>query len=156
MTDEERATNAAGRTIDLTLRQQRILAGVRESICRAPESYDQGDWRVGEPTDDDPGCIATHIIAQDPALLSEARGREPDDGRYSAEEVATKALGLEQPPRLFNGLWPPSWFRAAGLARESDSYAKPDADDAVAVLDAVLSGRLAGVLKPPFPDDGDR
>ncbi len=59
--------------------------------------------------------------------------------------AASVGLGLGTLPPLLEGVWPAAWFRTAGIDLGHDDHAATS-DQAVAVLDAILDGRLYGSL----------
>lgn len=140
---------------------QFALDAVCCEIRADPEGYDQGSWGNGAPDCETPGCIAGYLVATTStgreAYERLTKGMGPDDGTGNGErgdalrQAATEALGLEQPPRLFEPDWPTEWLEAAGLPPGSDVVGlrvEPGPDTALAVMSAIIDGDLDEALEP--------
>ena len=137
----------------LTDRQRRKLGSARASISADPATYRQREWGNGQPACGSPGCIAGHIVAQDPDAIKRVQAASHGNRSYVLADEATAALELEDLPKLFAGAWPGEWFEAAEANRHGDNPVVPTARHAVAVLDAILDGRITAALDPDPPDD---
>ena len=137
---------------------RKALEIVRARIEREPESYGQCEWGNTRPDCDTPACIAGHIIA---GVETARKGYErrlaaaddPNDTEQrddAIRDAATEALGLERAPRLFNPDWPPEWIEKAGskVHPVALDITGPLPEEAVLVLDAVLTGELDEALEP--------
>ena len=82
-----------------------------------------------------------------------SRTGETDPSKLHAmatAEAATKTLGLTLTPMLFEGIWPLEWAQTVGISNpemDGDAHFAPKPDGAVAVLNAVLDGKLPDALE---------
>ena len=91
--------------------------------------------------------MAAHLVAQDAELAELAAGGELNE--EAVRLAGSTALGIDGLAPLLDAPWPAAWLRAAGVEVAGDCDAVPTAGEAVAVIDAVLDGRLAGTLDVP-------
>ena len=63
--------------------------------------------------------------------------------------AASVGLGVGTLPLLPAALWPPAWFRAAGIDLGHENYAVPMAEQVVAMTDAILARQRYGSLSLP-------
>ena len=133
------------------------LETVRTRIAQKPENYEQDAWGNTHPDCDTPGCIAGHIIARVASAREGykrrmAEAHDPGDERVrddAIRDAATEALGLTTAPQLFDPRWPPNDREGRGKSHPvALEITGPMAEDAILVLDAVLSGRLNEALEP--------
>ena len=149
--------------LDLTINQFELLQAARDAIADAPETYDERQWGNERPSAQTPGPLAAHIVAQRDGELRElADSVRPALDHDAIGMAASVGLGLKALPPLLDAPWPWRWFAEAGVAsgHQDYSHAMPTATQTVAVLDAVLDGRLTGSLELPLwrsrlPDIGD-
>ena len=137
---------------------QAALEIVQARLERDPESYDQGEWGNTDPDCETPGCIAGHIVAgvdsarkgYERRLKAMADRTDPTAREDAIRDAATEALGLETAPRLFESRWPPVWIEKAGgeVHLTALEITGPSTEEALVVLEAVLTGRLDEVLEP--------
>ena len=90
-----------------------------------------------------------YATKQDPGLTSDAANVRA--ARHGTGFAATHALGLEEVPRLFDATWPPAWIeettkRPADKARMFAGKISPNAEEAAAVLLAIIKGGLPDAL----------
>ena len=145
--------SAEEREMTATDRQRTLLKTTRTRIADDPASYRQGAWGNGRPECGTPGCIAGHIIAVDAERQARVLGIDEEARDSAIEREATSALELETTPKLFDPVWPREWqFLCGRRARPATTPPmaphcfRPDAKDAVAVLDAILDGRIEDPL----------
>ena len=145
-----------------TTEQQRLLTNVRKALTEGPGQYDQGTYGIGAITCRAPACIAGHLVASDPVLLWELRQRfgdrpmpPPAESPHVIGEaihaIATRALGLEKGPRMFDSVWPSEWLggeQPTEGQREGRTTFIPGATDAVKVIDRILDGQVPDALEP--------
>ena len=93
--------------------------------------------------------MASHIVDQDPGVAPQGRGiLAVYGGQGAVGNVAAEGLGLQQRPRLFEGRWPASWLRAAGIEVGHDNYVNPTSDQAATVIEQMLAGKFVGAIVP--------
>ena len=77
-----------------------------------------------------------------------ARDLAEKDGEAAVGNVAAEGLGLQMRPRLFEGRWPASWLRAAGIEVGHDNYVNPTSEQAATVIEQMLAGTFVGAITP--------
>ena len=85
-----------------------LLAGAVAAIRANPETYDQSRYEPGPLACDTPGCVASHIVDQDPALRRTARDLAEKDGDAAVGNVAAEGLGLQLRPGCSRAAGPPA------------------------------------------------
>ena len=113
------------------------------------------------PSCKSPACVAAHIVAQaadggaldDAARAEITQAGETDPNNLhglATAQAASRALGLNATPVLFEGVWPVEWAATAGISNpkmDGGAHFIPTPRDAVAVLTAVKDGRLRHALQ---------
>ena len=129
----------------VTSEQRRLLQATREHIEKHPETYLQTCWGDGRPNCRTLGCVAGHMVAANPELRAEVDSCRAA-GSSAVLVVATEALGLPGTPPLFGITWPEAWFASANAPDAAKGDASPTAEQATAVLNAVIDGRITDAL----------
>ena len=144
-------------TNQLTRRQREVLKAAMVSIRYSPGSYNQMCFGGPDPDCNSPACVAGHIANGDPEsrqLLSEELASRTEvlasesEAARLIQKRAEAALGVTAHPRLFQGRWPRAWLLTAGrkLPQRPADLLLPTAEDAIAVLQAILDGRITDAL----------
>ena len=94
--------------------------------------------------------MATHINTLRWDLRDVLEIGWPELGEDAIGMAASVALGISGLPPLLDAPWPRRWFEAAGVKTPGNGLeGMPTAKETVAVLDAVLDGRLVGTTGTP-------
>ena len=141
----------------MTGSQRYLLIATMLRIKREPKSYNQESFGQGILSCDSPACIAGHIVAADAASLAKVQELLPTCQSYTQKaqtiaRLAETALKIPEMPKLFGARWRRDWFDKAEVtvpdARQHNEWLVPDTDDAIAVLTAILDGRIEDALTP--------
>ena len=151
LTEYNRVMEELGQA-ELAPKAHLLLQAVRDNIADAPETYDEHCRGLERPSAGTPGSLATHIIT----LRWWHRGNVimeiawPELREDAIGVAASFALGLSALPPLLDAPWPRRWFDAAGVETPGGGdEGMPTAHEVVAILDAVLDGRLVGTTDTP-------
>ena len=145
------------RTTPLTPRQRELLSQALASISNQPDSYEQMKYGTGRIDCNSPACVAGHIVAADRQCrnaLSEALKTQllPDCEWQHIRRIAREGLNLDNSPAVFASWWPTDWCTRANTPRPernaNESWMVPEVATAIAVLTAVLDGRITDALAP--------
>ena len=152
---------------ELSSEQRRLLTNVRESLVLRPKEYDQTTYGIGAITCRAPACVAGHLVESEPGLVAKLQARFDNRPRPPAAEsphkiaeeirkIASTALGMENPPRLFTSTWPIEWLgtdpRKQQRLPEHEARFVPSTAEAVTVIDRILDGEVPNALDP-IPKD---
>lgn len=152
--------------------ERKTLEATRALIAAHKERFDQRRIRLPGPAGEPPaGCVASFVVAASdrgvklfdgalhPALVIPTHRQHGDGPKECAGSVvlaASYALGHQIRPRLLYTEWPEYWFKTAGI-RGAEAAAHREriasADEAIAVLDAVLDGKLDEALEGHWRHD---
>ena len=132
----------------MTEQQRKALSDVRARIAAAPHTYSQRDWGTLDTECRTPACIGGHMVAADAERHARVLAQPREHREGAVIDEAKHALGLERLPELFYASWPREWFAASGQLPRRAKRAVPSAGEAVAVLDAILDGRITDALAP--------
>ena len=129
-------------------------------IATRPGSYDP--LTCGDPRNGTPGCVANQIVVTDPELraelTTETEGADTatEQGRQdvgtATQAIAAAALAVPADAMLFRTEWPMGWLDKVGRPSDSRWWRMhggtfvPTAEDAEAVLQGIVEGRIEDAL----------
>ena len=125
----------------LSVEQHDRLRSARDRIAAAPRTFRQERWGNTAEGCGTPCCVAGHIVADDAEAVARIRKAGSYRRAWLIATEAAKALGTARTP-LFDSAWPKDWFTRAGIETTREGAAIPNANNAVAILDAIMDGRI--------------